>query len=352
MKSDQLNNYDAPVWAKSLSPIPDKRLQLAQLPTPIRRWNIPELDGAELFVKRDDMTGITLSGNKARKLEFLFADALQKGCDTVLTAGGIQSNHARATAVAARELGMDSHLFLNSKTPDADPGFAGNLLLDRMVGATIHQITLEEYFERDRLMAEAADELAKKGRTPYIIPEGGSNGLGTWGYLECIHEIHSQLIEMDHQIDDIVFACGSGGTATGLALGCALAGMDIRVHGVNVTWHADYFYQRIQDILDQMNAPFNSRELIDVIDGYVGLGYAKSRPEELELLRQTALTTGILLDPVYTGKAIYGLLEEWKTNRDRFNGHRILFIHTGGMFGLYDKINELAPLFTNGTPAS
>ena len=337
--------YQPPVWADPMPGKPALRLDLAQRPTPLRRWRVPNLpSGIELWIKRDDQTGITLSGNKARKLEFLLADALQRGADTVITCGGIQSNHARATAVAARELGLDSHLLLNHRQTDRNPGLVGNLLLDRLVGARIHLITYEEYQERERLMQELADRLSAQGRKPYLIPEGGSNALGSWGYLEAVREIQEQAFAAGVDFTDVVFACGSGGTAAGLALGVKLSGWPVRVHAVNVCLNAEYFHKKVGSIVQGMGADYSPADL-DILDGYFGLGYAKSRPEELALMRDVARATGVILDPVYTGKAFNGLWNELSVRSARFKGSKILFIHTGGLFGLYDKLDELAPLF-------
>jgi D-cysteine desulfhydrase family pyridoxal phosphate-dependent enzyme len=335
--------YVAPAWTADLEHVPTTRISLARTPTPIQPWT-PEAVASdiELYAKRDDQTGITLSGNKARKLEFLLAEAIDRGADTLITAGGIQSNHCRATAVAGREMGMDCHLVLNAKKTDQDPGLAGNLLLDRLVGAHLHLYPYAEWQENEQLMERLAEELRDAGRKPYVIPVGGSNATGTWGYIEAAREIVEQA--GDAPFDDIVFACGSGGTAAGLALGMHLQDMPNRVHAVNVCKDAGYFYEQVQLIFEGMGADVDAHDVLDVIDGYVGKGYAVSRSEELALMRDTARTTGIILDPVYTGKAFYGLCAELENNSQRFRGSRVLFVHTGGLFGLYDKLDELGGL--------
>ena len=337
-------SYQSPPWASHLA-LPERRLALANLPTPLEPWSPPGIpEGIDLWIKRDDCTGSTLSGNKARKLEFLLAEALAQGCDTVITCGGIQSNHARATAIAARQLGMDSHLLLNTTEPDSDPGFVGNLLLNRLVGSTIHLITFEQYAQRIELMEELAATLRNGGHKPYVIPEGGSNALGTWGYIEAMQELAEQTNERELAIDDVVFACGSGGTAAGVALGAHLSGLNARVHAVPVCNDATYFHDRINHLFAELGASEKSASLLDMLEGYVGRGYARSTPEELACLREVARTTGILLDPVYTGKAFYGLVSELTRAPDRFQGRSIVFLHTGGLFGLYDKTEELIPL--------
>jgi len=340
--------YSAPDWCNPVRVRPHRRLRLGQLPTPLVRWDIPGIDAkTTCYIKRDDCTGITLSGNKVRKLEFLLADAIERGCDVIVTCGGVQSNHCRATAVAARELGLDSVLFLRTSDTGSDPGWVGNLMLDRLVGAEIKLITPAQFRDRFRLMAACAAELEREGRKAYVIPEGGSNGLGSWGYIEAVRELGDQLAAQRTQIDDLVFACGSGGTAAGLCLGAHLSALGASVHAVNVCDDADYFYRKVDEIFDELGAPARSRDLLEVIDGYVGLGYAKSRPEELQLLRDVALHTGVILDPVYTGKALFGLVSELRRAPDRFRGRRILFLHSGGLFGLYDKVDELSGLYSS-----
>ncbi len=330
--------YSPPAWAGALSLRPRQRVRLAHLPTPIEGWSPPGLaDGARVWLLRDDLTGAALSGNKVRKLEFLLADALAAGCDMVLTCGGIQSNHARATAIAARRLGLEPMLFLRTAQPDSDPGLVGNLLLDRLVGATLRLITPEQYRERDALMAEEAERLRAAGRRPYVIPEGGSNALGSWGYLQAVGECLDTQAFRQSEITDVVVAVGSGGTAAGLALGLHLAGHAAKVHAVNVCDDAAYFHERIDTIFAELGTTARSRDLLDIMEGHVGLGYALSRDEELRHIAGVARATGVVLDPVYSGKAYCGLMKEWRQNRNRFKGDRVLFVHTGGIFGLYEK---------------
>jgi len=343
MNRSNLQPYAPPEWAGSLRVKPDRRVRLAQLPTPIHRWAPPDVETCDLWIKRDDLTGAALSGNKVRKLEFLLADALQRECDVVLTCGGIQSNHARATALAARELGLDSILFLRATEVNADPGLEGNLLLDRLAGAELRLITPEQYRGRDGLLAPVAEELAGQGRRPYVIPEGGSNALGTWGYLQAIEEIVTHLREHDQEFDDVVFACGSGGTAAGVSLALHRRGCSIRPHAVNVCDDARHFYHRVNSIFDELGAPEEAEKLLDVMDGHVGRGYALSTREELAEIAAVSRATGMILDPVYTGKAFIALRKELRRNPQRFRGRRLLFLHTGGLFGLYAYREEIGP---------
>jgi len=333
-----LEQYAAPEWAAGLSSAPDRVMRLAMRPTPLEKWKLP---AADIWIKRDDLTGCALSGNKVRKLEFLLAEASSAGCDTVITCGGIQSNHCRATAAAAVAAGMIPHLFLSTDCPSADPGLEGNLLLDRLVGAKIHLITPEEYLRRDDVMRELAETLRSSGRRPYIIPEGGSNALGAWGYLDAWEEMRLQMERAHLEITDAVVACGSGGTAAGMALGAALSGAAVKVHAVNVNRDARYFYDRIGKILRDMGASQKAEDILDIMDGHVGLGYAVSTDEELRQIAGVASSTGIILDPVYTGKAFCAMVKELSKNPFRFMGRSILFVHTGGMLGLYEKLPQL-----------
>jgi D-cysteine desulfhydrase len=330
-----------------------ERIVLARLPTPLERLERAGARlGIELLVKRDDQTGAELSGNKVRKLEFLLADARAQGADTVVTCGGQQSNHSRATAVAATRLGMRSHLVLRTADPDHPPPATGNILLDRLAGADIQWITLAEWARRDQLMAEAAERLARAGRRAYVIPEGGSNALGAWGYLRAVaEELDAELAALPPRPTTVVYACGSGGTGAGLILGAALCRWrerDIRLIGVNVCDDRDYFVRAIGRICREfeqrtpLGVTIGDND-IDILDGFVGAGYARSRPEELREIIALSRAEGVVLDPVYTGKAYYALVQELAANRARF-GSRVVFLHTGGLFGLFPIADQLAPL--------
>ena len=317
------------------------RIKLANLPTPIEKLErlAKEWRGPEIYVKRDDLTGMALSGNKIRKLEFVIADAKAKGADLLITCGGIQSNHARATAVAATKLGMKSYIILRgeeSKVKD------GNVLLDLLVGTQIKYITPEQYAAQvQEIMFDLADDLKKEGFSPYIIPEGASNDIGTLGYLAATEEISRQLSDLQLEIDYVVCAIGSGGTYAGLLLGQKLYQQKYQVIGFNVCDDEEFFVNKINRIGNEAIQRFNlptklNREDIRIIDGYVGKGYALNRPEEIELIKDVALTEGLILDPVYTGKTMFGLRDQ--IVRGMFKkADKVLFIHTGGLFGLFPK---------------
>jgi D-cysteine desulfhydrase len=314
------------------------RISIAHLPTPIQKLKklSHELGRHEIYVKRDDLTGAALSGNKIRKLEFVAADALAKGADTLITCGGIQSNHARATAIVAATLGLKVHLVLRG-TPDAS--FGGNLFLDRLVGAEFTFITPEAYKNNLEIMHRIARQLEQEGRQPYVVPEGASDALGSMGYLNAVHEMIDQCHEMKIEFEAIVCAVGSGGTHSGLLLGKFWHGLEGDILGVNVCDDASYFQNRIFGIIEDVKTQFKldlgiKKSDIHLIDGYVGKGYALSRPEEITLIKHLARTEGCILDPVYTGKAMFGLLDQIKQGNFK-NYQRILFLHSGGIYGLF-----------------
>ncbi len=317
------------------------RIMLANLPTPIQKLErlSEQWGGPEIYVKRDDLTGMALSGNKIRKLEFVIAEARNQGVDLLITCGGIQSNHARATAVTATRLGMKSYLVLRGQEGDE---VDGNLLIDFLVGAKVKYITGDDYSTCvDEIMAELAENFRKDGYHPYVIPEGASNELGAMGYLVATEEIVMQLQKLDLQIDFLVCADGSGGTHAGLLLGQKFYRQKYQVVGVNVCDDEAYFVDKINRIskkaIDRFNLSVDlKKEDIKVIDGYVGEGYALNRQEEIDFIKQVAITEGLILDPVYTGKALFGIKDQISKGQFK-KGERILFIHTGGLFGLFPK---------------
>jgi D-cysteine desulfhydrase len=329
------------------------RINLARLPTPVHPLrHHGAMPNMEIFMKRDDLTGSALSGNKIRKLEFVLADAVAQKADTVLTCGGAQSNHCRATAIAAAMLGLKCRLLLRTAEPSNPPFPEANILLDLMAGAEIVWITPEQYKIRDEIFEREATSLKKAGRKPYIIPEGASNALGAWGYIRGIEELINDIANLPggpHKDTTIISATGSGGTSAGLILGTKIFDLNARVVGVNVCDDRDYFVRTIGEICESaitdyhLQIDFSRDSDINIIDGYVGRGYALSRPEELSVICDFARTEGIFLDPVYTGKAFFGMVQELKRDPKCF-GERIIFIHTGGIFGLFPKAREIQPL--------
>ncbi|MDZ7262604.1 MAG: D-cysteine desulfhydrase family protein [candidate division KSB1 bacterium] len=315
-------------------------IKLAHIPTPIEKLDRLSriLEGPDIYIKRDDLTGITLTGNKVRKLEFVVAEALKQGADVLITCGGVQSNHAGATAVVAAKLGLRSYLVLrDTELTSLD----GNLFLDRLMGAEVKFVTEKEYEKVDEIMETLADELRTKGHRPYVIPEGASNELGALAYIKATEEILLQLKSLNLKIDHIITAVGSGGTYAGLLMGKMMYEHRAQIHGFNVCKDAPHFVNRIFGIVENARKKYGlelgiTKNDIDIIDGYVGKGYALSRQEEIDMIKKVALSEGIVLDPVYTGKAMYGLADQIRKGRFR-KGETILFWHTGGIYGLFPK---------------
>ncbi|RQD69097.1 MAG: D-cysteine desulfhydrase family protein [Tindallia sp. MSAO_Bac2] len=320
-----------------------ERIQLAHLPTPIQKMDQLSRElGKNIYIKRDDYTGVEISGNKIRKLEFAAKEALQQQADVLITCGGLQSNHARATAAAARRLGLKCHLVLRGTPGDS---WTGNLFLDKLLGAEITFLEPETFNSRHmEVMEEIKHEYAKKQMKSYLLPVGASNGIGTFGYYAAYEEICQQEKNLDQGFDAIVTAVGSGGTCAGLVMGNWRHEGKHRIIGVPVADNATYFRGVIQDIMKEATTlagwdQVPEAKTYQLIDGYVGRGYALNTSEEMAFIEYIAQKEGIILDPVYTGKAFRGLVEEIrKGSFDDLND--ILFIHTGGLFGIFDKIGE------------
>lgn len=323
-----------------------KPICLANLPTRIVHYDALDdvFSGREVWIKRDDETGCLLTGNKVRKLGYLVADAIAQGCDTLITTGAIQSNHARATAVFARELGLDAVLVLQGTEP---PQPDGNLFLDTLVGADVRAVEADTDGAIEAAMRDVADQLAAEGKRPYVIPVGGSNEVGVLGYVDAVGEIARQVGEMQLAIDCIVTAVGSGGTYAGLLLGTKLHGVAMQVVGVNISRTAERCSAVVLTLCRRTIRRYGldvrvGEQDIRIIDGYVGGGYAESWPEQLDLIRLVAERTGMILDPVYTSKALFGLVDQLKQGR-LAEHERLLFIHTGGIFGAMARREELLP---------
>jgi len=319
------------------------KITLANLPTKIEKLERISAEwGINLYIKRDDQTGSEFSGNKIRKLEFALREAIDAGCDTVITCGGIQSNHARATVAAATKIGMKSVVLLRT---NEEPKVEGNYFLDKVFGADIRFCTSDEYrHSRGEMMENIADEYKANGHRAYIIPEGASYGIGTLGYYTCLEEISTQEKELGVRFDTIVVATGSGGTYAGLYLANKYNKYGKRVIGMAVCDDVEYFRDAICKICDEALEHIEKnievvREEIEINDSYVGIGYALSTTDELSFISDFARKEGVVLDPVYTGKAMRGLYNEISTKKLKDPGN-VLFIHTGGLFGLFPKQDQ------------
>ena len=318
------------------------RIALARTPTPLQCLErlSKQLGGPRIWVKRDDLTGFGLSGNKVRKLEFCIADALSQGCDTLLTCGGVQSNHCRATALAARQLGLDVHLVLRT---DEAPSRDGNLFIDQLLGATISYISKPEYAAGiGPIYQGIIDDYVRLGRKVYSMPVGASDEVGLWGYIAASEELAGDFREHGITPQHIVCATGSGGTQGGLTLGVELFGLPARVWGVAVCDDAAYFEQKIRDDISAWGLRYNGHVSVDelsiaTIDGYVGPGYGRATPVVFETIARLARLEGLLLDPIYTGKAFYGMVEEIRSGQRFAAADDIVFIHTGGFFASYSQ---------------
>ena len=318
-----------------------RKIDLACTPTPLQylerataRWG----GGHRLWIKRDDLTGCTLSGNKVRKLEYITAYAQDNGYDTLITCGGVQSNHCRATAFAGAQLGMPVHLILRGE-PEDKP--AGNLLLDHLAGAHVSCYPTREYVENlDQLFEQWQSFYASQGRKALVIPTGGSDGIGVWGYIAGTAELARDMSQAEIPEAHVICASGSGGTQAGLTLGAALHQLPVTVWGINVCDDEQYFLDKVAaDVADWRKRYPGARDVeleTKVIDGYVGQGYGKANAQIFELIAELARLEGVLLDPVYTGKAFAGMVNEIEAGR--FDGCQdIVFIHTGGVFGVFPQ---------------
>jgi len=322
------------------------RIALANLPTPLGELsNLSRtLGGPELLIKRDDLTGLATGGNKTRKLEFLIADALQQEADCVITAGGPQSNHCRQTAAAAAIAGLQSHLVLGGEPP---PRSEGNLLLDRLLGAVVHWTPKPQ---RNQTMAELAEQLRGQGRRPYVIPIGGSNAIGSVGYVVAMFELVEQLAQRNEQVDCIVFPSSSGGTQAGVVLGAMLAGFTGRVLAISIDQQPDDQSETkfLAEVCQVANAAAELMGVdcrLDVEDfptnyDYLGGGYGVVGDLERDAISLLAQQEGILVGPVYSGRGMGALVDLVRRGEFR-TGETVLYWHTGDESALHAYADEL-----------
>lgn len=311
------------------------KINLAQIPTPIE---VLKFEDKKFLIKRDDLTGCELSGNKIRKLEYLLYDAKKKKANVILTCGGKQSNHARAVTISTKKIGLNTKLFLwgNAKSK-----LSGNLFLNVVNNAEIQFLNKKEYDKVNEIMFEEAIQLKKKkGLNAYVIPEGGANVIGSYGYFSFVDELLTQ-IELN-KLEGIVVAAGSGGTAAGILAAMSYYKLKTKVVAVNVLYDKSTIQKKIitfaQALLNELKieSELLSENLV-ILDGYSEEGYKKINQDKIKLIRSFVKETGILFDPVYTGKAFFAYYHNYVKNN---LGMKYLFVHTGGLFGVFGRENE------------
>ncbi len=324
------------------------RVRLAHLPTPLEA--LPRLsehlDGPNLYIKRDDCTGLATGGNKTRKLEFLMAEALQEKADTIITQGAVQSNHARQTAAAAARLGMGCELLFENRVQDPDDAYlnSGNVLLDRLLGANMHHYP--KATDMNQAMSDLAEELRSKGKRPYIIPGGGSNPVGALGYVNCALELLAQANDQGLVIDHLVHATGSTGTQAGLIVGLKAMHSGIPLLGIGVNapkeLQEENVYKLAVETADYVGAGgcVHRDDVVANCD-YVGEGYGITTDSMKEAVSLLARLEGILADPVYSGKGLAGMFDLIRKGYFR-KGENVVFLHTGGSAGLFGYYKQLA----------
>jgi D-cysteine desulfhydrase len=337
-----------------------ERLALAHLPTPIQRLTrTPLAGGAQLWLWRDDLSGGMTSGNKVRKLEFLLAEARAQGATRLVTCGGPQSNHARATVFLARRLGLDVTVVVREPPPGRDEGSPGsiaavngNALLARLAGAELVPLPFADYVAAgssyEPAMAAVCDAARARGERPYAITEGGSSALGAVGYVAAVDELLATWRREGPGTpapDAIFLAVGSGGTLAGVQLGWIRNGLrPDAVCGVNVCNDAAYFRARVGKLCDEAASRYGLPRLatpLSLFGGYVGRGYARASDDDLRFYAELAAREGVLLDPVYTGKAFRGMLAETAKEPERFGKH-VVFLHSGGVFATFAYAEQYA----------
>ena len=317
------------------------RFGLVHAPTPLEPlYRLQKfLAGPKLYIKRDDCTGLAIGGNKSRKLEFLIGEALKMRATTIISEGGLQSNHVRQTAAAAVKAGLKCHLVLDDNVPIAEPVYrnGGNLFLDRLLGAEIHVCPKGE--TRAARIESLASKLRAQGEVPYVIPTGGSNAVGALGYASLMLELLRQADELRISPDKIVFASGSGGTHAGLVAGKALAQSDVTLIGMDINNDSKALLAMVKSIAADCAEKLGVRESIpagayELVSDYVAPGYGLPNAGMIEAVKSMASLEGILLDPVYTGKAMAGLID--MVRKGRFEkDETVVFIHTGGTPALF-----------------
>lgn len=317
------------------------RINLGYFPTPLvflKRLS-SYLGGPAIYMKRDDCTGFATGGNKVRKLEFLLADALELGCDTIITQGGMQSNHARQTAAAAAAVGLKCILVLNQLSFRNDSLYQlnGNVLLDHIFGAKLHVIPATGDINHEINLVY--DNVIKNGGKPYRIPLGGSNKIGALGYIVAAEELYQQCQALNLKPTCVTFPTGSGGTEAGFVIGTHLLHWDIKTLGFSINVKNPNATERVENTIQETCRLLKidvlpSSDSYQIDDQYIGLGYGQPTPEAIDAIKIVAQEEAILLDPVYTGKAMAGMIDYIRKNRFQKND-TVIFIHTGGNVALH-----------------
>ncbi len=336
-------------WLRSLPDWP--RFSLAQLPTPLHRLSNfgSHCDAAEVWVKRDDLTGLAGGGNKTRKLEFLIGEALETQADTVVTVGAIQSNHTRQTAAAAARAGLKCALVHNAWTRDAGPMYrqVGNILLSSLMGADLYHDDTERPIEDEGPLEEFGAYLSERGRRPYLIYGGGSDHrLGCFGYVVCAAEVVAQAAALGTAFDYIVHCTGSGGTQAGLVAGLAAAHSETKVIGIPDDEETEIKKERVQRLANATLTELGCAERVSALDVEIIAcdvsPYGESDEKTLEAIRLLARTEGLIADPVYEGKALRGLLA--LSEQGRLANKRVLLLHLGGTPAVHAYANRFDPI--------
>ena len=329
----------------NLAQFPRRRYTAGQTPIEKLARLSNELGGPTLYMKRDDLLGLAGGGNKTRKLEFLVADALACGADTLITCGAVQSNHCRLTLAAAVKEGLKCRLVLEERVAGSyNPEAGGNNFLYRLLGVEKIKV-VPGGSDMAAAMQQVADELAAEGRKAYIIPGGGSNPIGATGYVACAEEILGQLFEQALKMDHVVCASGSTGTHAGLVTGFYGNNSNIPVIGINVSRKKQQQEEMVYRLVKQTAAHVGidaviPQDAVLCFDEYVGPGYSRPTPQMAEAVRLLARLEGILMDPVYTGKAMAGLIDLVRKGYFK-KEENILFVHTGGSPALYVYMKDI-----------
>ncbi|XP_072044970.1 uncharacterized protein [Amphiura filiformis] len=338
--SDIIVKYEAPAWTCGMKNVPTHKLKFSNVGTPIHKWKLSDIpDGYDVYIKRDDLRGCATSGNKVRCLEFVLADAIRQGCTSVVSAGSSHSNNLRTLAIMAASLGIQAHVLIKcNQNPCSVPSVA-NYLMTRLTNAKLYfvpwPLEYDEECQRVQLLAEKLRHDTGEKAYPIVFDDSP----WMYGYVDAFNEMMNQGLE---SFTDIVSASGGGGTSAGLAISNYLTGSKLKIHGMVCYETASNQHKTINSMLryvglqQEDGTGLQSEDIYNAIDGPIGEGYGISTQQELEFVHGVAQQTGVLLGPVYTGKATYHLIKHLKTNPKIFKGKKILFIHTGGVFELFD----------------